>query len=161
MDCPSHPLTHEFLCFYHLWRFQRTYARIFLTIGTLMYLAGCGVNRDILKIRLHRQNLKNCLKDPHFPPLPKTGLSCLPGAISWWKFSPRCPSSDNPQQSIHPCALITLCRASTFPFFPMFRRQQSSDPFPFTFCQFIVFRFHTISLHSHLLLCNFYFSNTL
>ena len=29
VDCPSHPLTHESLYFYHLWRFQLTYSRIF------------------------------------------------------------------------------------------------------------------------------------
>ena len=90
---------------------------LFATIGTLMYLAGCRVNRDVLKIRIYGQSLEDRFKNPHVLPLPKAAVDSLPWAISLRKFSPRRTSSGNPQYPIHCIAIITFCWASAFSFF--------------------------------------------
>ena len=131
----------------------------FPTIGALMHLAGCRVNRDVLKICIYGQSLEDRFKNPHVLPLPKAAVDSLPWAISLRKFSPRRTSSGNPQYPIHCTAVITFCRASAFPFLRVFWRQHIFDSIPFTFCEFISFRSHINSLLNRIRLCNFYFSN--
>ena len=93
------------------------FSDFFSTIGTLMHLAGGRVDGDILKVGVHGQGLKNRFKHAHIPPLPKAAVYRLPRTIPLRKFSPRCPSSDNPQYPIHCTTVITFCWATAFPFF--------------------------------------------
>ena len=131
----------------------------FPTIGTLMHLAGGRVNREVLKIRVYGKGLKYTFKNAHFFPFTETAIDSLPRAIPLWKFSPRGPSSGNPQYPIHRTAVITFCRASALSLFRVFWRQQFLDSFPLTFCEFISSCTHMYILHLFPRLCNIYFSN--
>ena len=124
-----------------------------------MYLARSRVNGDILKIRIYGKSLKYRLKYAHPFLFAETAVDSLPRSISLWKFSPRCPSSSNPQYPIHHTAVITFCRTSTFPFLRVFWRQYVLDSVPLTVCEFISLRSHMLSLHHLKQLCNSYFSN--
>lgn len=128
---------------------------LFPAVRALMYLARCGIYGDVLKVGIHGQGLKYCFKNSFIPPFPKTAVYCLPWAISLRQFSPGCPSSGNPQDPIHCAAVIAFRRASPFPFLWVFWRQKLLDPFPLTFCEFISFCSHTISLHEFKPLCKF------
>ena len=129
----------------------------FPTIGALMHLAGCRIYGDVLKIRINGQCLKNCFKHSELLPFAKAAIDCLPRVISFRQFSPRCPSSGNPQHPIQCCAVITFCRASAFPRLWMFWRQYILDSIPLAFCEFISFCSHVCSLHHPAHLCKFYF----
>ena len=136
---------------------NRLILAFFPTISALMYLAGCRVNGNVLKIRINSKCLKNCFKHPELLPFAKAAIDCLPRAISFRQFSPRRPSSGNPQHPIQCCAVITFCRASAFPCLWMFWRQHILDSFPLAFCEFIPFCSHVFMLHVPSYLCKFYF----
>lgn len=84
------------------------FSLFFPTLSALMYLAGCRVNGNVLKIRINGKCLKNCFKHPELLPFAKAAIDCLPRAISFRQFSPRRPSSGNPQHPIQCCGYHIL-----------------------------------------------------
>ena len=137
-DCLSRPPTHESSYFYH----PRTSQQLFLQLFSHHW------HFDVPCRKWSRQRY-----------FAKTTVDCLPGSISFGKFSPRCTYSGKPQYSIHCTAVITFCRMSAFPFLWVLWRQHIFDSVPLTFCELVSFFSYMLSLHNFSRLCKFYFPN--
>ena len=122
-----------------------------------MYFHASRVHTEIFGISILTQFRKDFLPDALIPPLGKTGINALPGAIALWQLPPLRSTVIHPEHTVEHSPVV-FSGASFLP--RVFRRQYWLNAFPLFVCYIVIhIIIHSLMLSNFRFLCNIYFSN--